>query len=270
MKKFTAVLSIFLFSASFVPAQSVLVRIVPFTVENIRADEGRLIESLVASYISDMDGFTIFSGSAGEDAEKAPHDYDLSGLVAKEHENRVLTLTLRDMRRTEQKMQAYSYRSISELALNVRVIVEDFFPRPSRGRLRNSDEVLPIGRYAITGTWQGDNGVEMLRFFPTGRAFAIFSTGASMELTWVIEDRTLVITQASPNNYRYYYPVPESVARQIAQNAAPMVWKMFLYDKGGELRGTLESTDAEFDETNSVTRYIHGKIQKSRWRKLSG
>jgi hypothetical protein len=246
----------------------ILVRIVPFTVENVRADEGKLIESLVVSYLSDMDGITVFSGTGGEGRD-AEESYELSGNIVLEKDNRVLYLNLNNPVKNLQKTQVYTYKTASDLALNVRSIVEDYFPELSQKTRREQDEALPINRLNIIGTWQGDSGVEIVRLSPNGKALAIFSSGSSMELSWTIEDRMLIITQVSPPSYRFFYPMPEQVARTIAEEADPMVWKFFLYENGAVLRGTVESTSAEYSGANEIKRIIHGKIQKSQWKKFS-
>ena len=249
------------------------VRIVPFTLDNIRLDEGRLIESLVASYISEIEGVTVYvendeadgGGSSREDAES----YVLTGRIFLENENHVLRLNLDSPQSAGAKDNAYTYKNTGDMALHIRAIVEDYFPKTIGAKESADENALPISRQTLTGTWQGDEGVEIIRFAPGGRALAFFSTGANMELSWVIDGKSVIVTQVSPNNYRYYYPLPEEIARKLAEEAAPMEWRLFLFEKGSVLRGTRTAAGVEYDTNNSLKRIIPRKIQKSQWKRVS-
>ena len=270
-------------------SSEVFVRIVPFTIEDVRAEEAHLIESLVVSYISDMEGFVVYmdktQSSAGgaitfasteavdieEDGEallkSTDDDFLLSARIFIEDDEHVLSLNLKKGQNGEAKSGFHKYKNLGDMALKIRSIVEDYFPSQKQIR-EESVNSRRITRPDIAGTWRGDNGVEILRFSVEGRGLALFSSGASMELSWHIDGNALIATQVSPNNLRYYRPLPLNVAEKIADEAEPMVWKMFLFESG-ELRGACALTGAEYDTSGNIKRIIAGKVQKTRWRKLS-
>jgi hypothetical protein len=262
---------IFLFCAVLLGAEDekVRVRIIPFTLDNVRVDEGRLIESLVASYISEIEGVTVYveNDDARDGGADDAESYVLSGRIFLENENHVLRLNLDSPQKEGAKDNAYSYKNAGDMALNIRAIVEDYFPK-TIGAAENADEnALSVNRHNLTGTWQGDEGIEVIRFAPSGRALAFFSTGASMELSWTIEGKAVIVTQTSPNNYRYYSPLPEAAARKVAEEAAPMEWRLFLFDKGAVLRGSRIAAGVEYDTNNAIKRIIPRKIQKTQWKR---
>jgi hypothetical protein len=309
-------------------SDTLVVRFVPFVMRDITPEEGRLIESLILSYISGIDGVSVYidpdfpteasplppplSADAlpdaifPEDADtvdvvanipEAPdyavritkntawgdnengRNFVFSGSIYLENNNHVLSLSLDDgnenIKRTEQ------YRNAGEMALNLRAVIEDYFYKNTlltttarTGGIRGSDsgdetgDPLPLSVALITGTWQGDNGIELVRFSPGGKAVAYFSSGAAMELKYTIEDNTLTLIQQSLHNYRYYYPLPPDIARDVALKAEPMQWKLFLYDGGRTLRGMSVSTSADYDN-DGVKKIMYGNVKNTNWVKIS-
>lgn len=240
------------------------IRVEPFTVVDIEADEGRLIESLVTSYIADMDGVELLTGDMEHDL------YVLSGSVTLENDNHVLRLSLDAPNKARRQNHAYMYKNAGELALNIRSIIEEYFPKTVQiAALHTVEGALQLTQRAIQGSWQGTSGVEFARFSPAGRGLVFFSSGANMEINWQIEENLLIITQVSPQNYRYYYPLPESAARELAAEAKPMIWRLALFEQGTILRGTWTASSAEFGQDKKMSQVVHGKAAPAQWKRIS-
>jgi hypothetical protein len=118
----------------------------------------------------------------------------------------------------------------------------------------------------ISGTWRGDEGIEMVRLQRGGRGIAIFSSGAQMNLTYSIENNILRVVQSSPNTERYYHPVPYEVARQLAERAEPMRWELLLYENGALLKGIKVAT-AVLYEGNTILELFPGSYREAEWNK---
>jgi hypothetical protein len=278
----------------------ILVRFIPFALSNVNPADGKLIESLILSYISDIDGISVYvepefpveeadlPAPPEEDAPDTvtniplPPDYSvrltkndaapqfiLTGSIALENERYTLSLNLDNLESRENIRQTAFYKNISEMALNVRAIIENYFQKNTKPELEEVGNALPITVADITGTWQGTGGIELLRFMQGGRAIAYFSSGAQMELQWTIEDKRVSVTQTSPNNFRYYYPLPSAAAEKLAAQAEPMQWKMYLYKNSRVLRGICVSTSAETNENSEIEYIIYGNIKKTEWIKMS-
>ncbi|MDR1899668.1 MAG: hypothetical protein LBQ55_06650, partial [Treponema sp.] len=98
-----------------------------------------------------------------------------------------------------------------------------------------------------------------------GRGVAVFSSGAQMVLSWVIDNNTLRIQQISPNSERFYHPLPYETARQAAEGSEPMVWELSLFEGGTVLRGLRINTALRL-EGNRVVEFIpNGDIRKVEW-----
>jgi hypothetical protein len=211
--------------------------------------------------------------------ENAP-DYVLSGSIYLENDNHVLSLNLDSRDGSENIKRTEQYKNVSEMALNMRSIIEAYFnkstsrsvtvaPRRNANRSGNlQGDPLPLSVSLILGTWQGDNGIEIVRFSAGGKAVAYFSSGAAMDLKYTIENDTLTLIQQSQANYRYYHPLPPIIAREVAKKAEPMQWTLFLYNGGRALSGTCMSTSADYDEAG-IKKIIYGNVKKTNWSKIS-
>jgi hypothetical protein len=234
-----------------------LIRLMPFFVQGIGTEESRLVESLIQSYLSDVGdviSYSDYSRGAGPSAglaatprrqvygfpseqEMRLPDYTLTGSIYLERDSLIFMLEIGAAASGEINSFTMTSKSIGELVLKVRSLVETAFsPEPERTMLRES-QPLNLSEAAIMGTWRGEPGIEMIRFQRMGRGIAIFSSGAQMVISWAVDDNFLRIKQLSPNMERYYHPLPYEVAKRLAAWAEPMIWELQLYENGNTLRG---------------------------------
>jgi hypothetical protein len=276
-----------------------LVRFVPFALNNINPADGKLIESLILSYVSQMDGISVYVDPefiveeteipALTDADEPdtvtniPDSPDYSvrliknddvplfvftGSISREDERYVLVLDLDNLESHENTRQTLFYKTTSEMALKARSIVEDYFQKTKKPEAEDDENPILMMFTEMSGTWHGSDGIELLRFSNTGNAMVYFTSGGSMELKWKIEDNAMNLVQVSPNNFRYYYPLPSDAAQKLAALAEPMQWKMYLYKNGRVLRGICVSTIAESDGNGDIKNVIYGSIKRTEWTKL--
>jgi hypothetical protein len=233
-----------------------VIKLMPFSMAGIGADEERLLDSLIRSYLSDfgevisyfpdnddlfMTGGNAFAenGSSLESWTQIPH-YIISGSLRMEQDVRILDINVDDTASGEVKSYSYSCKSAGELALRTRSMLENIFIAPPERR-QDPVQAETINENRIMGSWKGEEGIEMIRLYRGGRGMAIFSSGAEMALSYTVENNTLIIRQVSPNSERYYYPLPLEKARALSAAAAPMIWELRLSRRGSVLRG-LKST----------------------------
>jgi hypothetical protein len=237
--------------------------------------------------------------------EQPAHDFTFSCRVALEQEDLILNITIGYPKTNESVSYSASYKSTGELLLKARVIVESAFaPRTAlntpmaavqqeatayqRGGLREepspgytglieeflSQDPDPLSvpvrltEQGITGSWRGDQGIKLVRLQQSGRGIAVFSSGARMNLVYVIEDNTLKITQNSPNTERYYHPAPYEVAKRLKTEAAPMHWQFMLYNSGSVLRGFKVVTAVRY-QGETVLELLHNSARDAEWTKVS-
>ncbi|MDR3324496.1 MAG: hypothetical protein LBS82_00710 [Spirochaetaceae bacterium] len=224
-------------------------RFIPFLMRDVDDDEGNLIEFLIRSYIPAIVGLPIFTEPPDDDFHPR---YTVSGGVSVENGNHILSVNVEKSGEGTAVRKTAQYKNTGEMALNLRSILEECFyeePEPP-----SPEEPLPIGAADIVGVWEGEKGVEMVRFFPEGTAIAYFSSGAIMRLSYAVENKTLNIVQESPNEYRHDPPLPEETAKGLAEVAPPIRWRMFLYQRGRVLRGASFASYPEAAEEAAWTK----------------
>jgi len=261
LKKITLLFVLFaIFSLTWAQEARPVIRFTPF-ISQVSIEETRFIESLIQSYISDA-GELIFSyddippdaylsggGFLSGSWNKTP-DYILSGSIYLERKTRIFTLEIRNTHTDEITKTTTEHKTAGDLVLRSRSLVENIIKFPVRSEMdsaaiNGAEREVPqnITENSIAGTWRGESGIEIIRLQSGGRGTAFFSSGVQMNLSYVIEGKTLKIWQKSPNVERFYYPNPPEVAKLLSQQAEPMRWEFMLYSGGNRLRGTKTSTE---------------------------
>ncbi|MDR2246961.1 MAG: hypothetical protein LBE17_09915 [Treponema sp.] len=270
------------FSAADTEKRFVLVS--PLVIDGLNAEESRIIENLIYSYINTLGDVFMLPGTAngvgsppGFQGGRIP-DYTFSGRITRNEDGLMLTLEVGESRTGERASLTSVYKTVAELALNARSRVEAAFVgrfpqagEPAGGALlpERTGEVLTEG--SIIGTWKGEPGIAVVRLRRGGRGLAVFSSGAQMNLLYSIENNALQVVQDSPNTEQYYQrqgnrsaAIPYLVARRLAEEAKPMRWELFLYENGTVLRGIKTASVIHYD-LERILQVTHGTIQEVEW-----
>ncbi len=261
-----------------------IVAVLPFEAAGADPDETRTIEGLVQSYVSELQGFRLISTA---DRDRVLHEQEISaalsdsakignllsahfllaGSVGTIGEDRVLTIEVIKVSSGEKKSASSVHRSMSELALATRGLVQKIFAveeaRPSEDL--SAEEIRTED---LVGSWRGDKGIELVKVFKGGKAIAVFSSGAQMELSYRIEGGTVRFTQTSANSIRYYSPVPYPVAKELVAAAQPMEWIFRLNADATILRGVKVSTGVRY-ERDRVLEILRDASRDAEWARAS-
>lgn len=249
-----------------------LVGIMPFTIQGIPIDEAGLIESLIQSYMGDLGTDVIFLDSAvNMDTAYDPEffrspEYILSGSILREGENRILILEFYKQSTDERVLYTSIHKTLSDLALKARSLVVSVFTTRSEPVRTETEPPEQLTVNKLAGTWRGDAEIQLIRLRRNSAGTAIFTSGAQMNLTYIIENNTLKVFQDSPNTERFYHPLPYQVARRLRIDAEPMRWEFRLYEKGGLLRGKRIGTGVRY-EGEEVLELLPGFEQPAEWTK---
>ncbi len=100
----------------------------------------------------------------------------------------------------------------------------------------------------IAGTWQGDEGIELVRITSEGIGEAKLAGSGTMQIRIEIENGLVTVHQDEPNAPKMYIDsFPYTVALQIADVARPMRWRFNLTDDGSMLTGVKDTTLLRID-----------------------
>jgi hypothetical protein len=251
----------FLACSAWTEEQKPVIQLNPIFIEGMGSEESRFIESLLRSYLADIG---VLDGSS---FTSRPPDYTITGNIRLERDGHIFLLEITDARTGEQYTVTSVYKTTGELALKARSVLESAF---SAGGLETEKKrAVPetVSENLVTGAWKGEAGIEMIRLQRGGRGVAVFSSGAQMVLSYTIENNTLKILQISPNQERFYYPLPQDIARQLAAAAGPVSWELSLYQQGSVLSGVKLSTGVRLENGAVAELLPDGDVQEVVWTK---
>jgi hypothetical protein len=244
-----------------------VVKIEPLVATGASPEEKQLLETLIYSYLSDNRSFVVFDADEYADGDARRPDYVLKSSLYPEKDSRVFELVVSDASFNEVYKKTAKYKTMKDIALNLHSIVNTAFEFYNSESLSDVPDAELIGSDKILGLWRGDSGIELVRILPDGKAFAFFSSGVNMMLSYRIDNNNLVIKQVSPNHERFYYPLPLPIAKKMAANAEPMQWEFLLYENGSLLKGQRIETSVKFEDYENIT-IIHKTARPSEWYKL--
>jgi hypothetical protein len=232
-----------------------LIELNSLSAEGLGEEETRLLGHLIRSYLSDFgevtgyfnsslrgasrpegSRFTDSSPAGGPASGQAP-DYILSGSIYLERDKIKFILEITNAGTQDTSVLTMESQSIGELVLRARSLVETAFSAES-GSFRPEEAGLSRpGEDMVMGTWRGEQGIEMIRLYDSGRGIAFFSSGVRMALAWNLSGGILRVEQRSPNTEGFYAHLPSRLAARLAEGAEPLRWELRLYGNGNVLRG---------------------------------
>jgi len=105
----------------------------------------------------------------------------------------------------------------------------------------------------ISGTWQGDKGINTVEIQNDGTGVAALDDKNTMKLRVTIDKDQVIVRQDEPNSPKMYLPFfPYSIAVQIVELARPMSWVFRLTSDHNTLDGTKETSFFRIDRGNVV------------------
>jgi hypothetical protein len=270
VKKFGTAVTFLLFLPFLIlPQEKPRFRLHPLVVEGIGDEEAKNIEAFFFSYLGDI-GFIVSreepdfeTGDQGFSLPQTPL-YTMTGRLRQNEYSRFLDLDITDERSGERYSFSYSFKNSNELILKAHSALSRAFS--ANHKALESIVLERIRAEQVWGTWKSGGSIQMIRLDQNGTGMILFLSGAVMRLRYRIEDDTLIVVQDSPNNERFYHPLPRNVARELAEKAEPMRWELLLSDRGMILRGIVVFTEAVY-EGNTLIGVNQGRTDEVEWQR---
>jgi hypothetical protein len=270
VKKFGAAVLFLLFVPFLIlPQEKPRFRLYPLVVEGVGGEEAKNIEALFFSYLGDI-GFIVSQEEPGPetggDGLSFPQTplYTMTGRLRQNEYSRFLDLDITDEHSGERYSFSYSFKNSNELILKAHAALSRAFSADHKALESIVRERIRAEQ--VWGTWKSGGSIQVIRLEQNGTGMILFSSGAVMRLRHTIEDDTLVVVQDSPNNERFYHPLPRNIARELAEKAEPMRWELLLSDRGMTLRGIVVFTEAVYDG-NTLTGVNPGRTDAVEWQR---
>ncbi|MDR0383177.1 MAG: hypothetical protein LBH50_04245 [Spirochaetaceae bacterium] len=248
--------------------EKAVIKIYPLEAEGTSQEDARLLETLIYSYFADRGNLMVMRLGGAADEPDALPDYFAKISLRSDGDGHIFEIVISDAASRELSRQAARYKSTKDIALNMHNIVNAAFEL--HGGPEEASEAPDAGlidEEKILGLWSGDTGIKLVRILPHGRAFAFFTSGVNMMLSYKIENNTLIVGQVSPNNENFYYPLPLPIAKVLAKEAEPTRWEFMLYENDNILRGERTETTVEFEDYEKIV-IRHNSVRKSEWSRM--
>ena len=277
-----------------------VLRIRPFSGEDLAASELAAIQNLVTSYIVEFNAFRVIdsnNGPASSDLggpKPPPSAADLSvgGSILRAGGLYVATLVSTEHATGEKRSVSDAFSSINELILSSRRLALALFERreaaPQAGTAQEaapagpqprapSPEGMAAGAAApaieeapslslLAGSWSGDKGVERVTLFADGRGMALLDSGTVMQLKVTINGSIVSIAQNQANLPAFYRRagIDFATARAIAAKARPWIWSFTLSKDGKRLSGSKESVFITVSSSGELS-VDNGYVREAVW-----
>ncbi|QOW62157.1 hypothetical protein DYQ05_08910 [Treponema pedis] len=185
----------------------------------------------------------------------------------------ILQSTSDDTKRTISKV----YQNANLILLDSRILVSDLFDLsvnlssyktgslPEKKELSSTEnefeEIKNID--ILSGSWQGEEGIERIEIMRGGRAVAVLSAGTSIFLQLKISDGYLIITQSGTPNLRQFGNLPDTVAKKAVELGKTPAWKFLISTNNKILSG--EKTDINIEYSGDEIVSAKDVIKKVKW-----
>lgn len=204
-------------------------------------------------------------------------DFFCNGKLSFLNQKYTLTLSINNITESQDSIIILTkdYDTYNRIMLESRSLVRELLdkfttPETNTDKSNTSDtenvKTTPITDInALSGSWKGDGNVEKVVFLRAGRAVAVLTNGASMQLNLSIQDGILVAIQKGPNQPRFFTTLPFSVATKASNSAPPTSWELSLSEDSQTLVGIQHTVSVKHNGTDIIS--IQDITPKVRWTK---
>lgn len=245
--------------------------------KNISEQTATTISNAIFIFIKELKKYDIIdmrSSSSNENDDQTAFNYVFAGRVTGLENGIQLELMLKNSSDEITRRISKIYPSVNLILLDSRILVSDIFDKSvnlsEAYKLEAPDEkddelgeVTSID--SLSGSWQGETGVERVEIMRGGRGIALLSSGITILLQFKIEEGSLIITQSGRVYPRQFVNLPDEIAKKTAEMGKTPSWKFLVSSNNKILIG--EKTDIEVVYTGNTIISVNEIIKKVRWNK---
>lgn len=230
-------------------------------------------------------------------SETAGYDFILSGKLSPDTEGIRLELLLTGGSPATERFLSRTYENQNKLMLGTRLLVRELFDstgvlsgtsvsgkeetagtatasqkpeedgqKPENG-IHNTYEDIPLHNIqsldSLTGSWNGETGIEKIMILRGGRGAAVFSSGFSLMINMSIQNGELIVVQKGKSSPLQFIDLPDPVAEKAAEQAPPLQWRFRISGDGKILAGEKDSVQITHDGQTILS--MEPKTEKVAW-----
>ena len=244
--------------------------------KNITEQTTATISNAIFSFVKELKKYDIVdmrSTPVTETDAQQRFDYVFAGKITGLENGIQLELMLKNSSDKITKRISKIYQSVNLILLDSRVLVSDIFDKsvnlsvtynPEDSDSKENSEVEEVKNIDIlSGSWQGEEGLERVELMRGGRGIALLSSGITILLQIRIHEGYLTINQSGKPMPRQFINLPDEIAKKAAEMGKTPSWKFLVSADNKILVG--EKTDIEIIYHGNTLVSVNEVIKKVRW-----
>ncbi|MGI5103798.1 hypothetical protein E4N88_04855 [Treponema denticola] len=244
--------------------------------KNITEQTTATISNAIFSFVKELKKYDIVdmrSTPVTETDAQQRFDYVFAGKITRLENGIQLELMLKNSSDKITRRISKIYQSVNLILLDSRVLVSDIFDKsvnlsvtynPEDSDSKENSEVEEVKNIDIlSGSWQGEEGLERVELMRGGRGIALLSSGITILLQIRIHEGYLTINQSGKPMPRQFINLPDEIAKKAAEMGKTPSWKFLVSADNKILVG--EKTDIEIIYHGNTLVSVNEVIKKVRW-----
>ena len=244
--------------------------------KNITEQTTATISNAIFSFVKELKKYDIVdmrSTPVTETDAQQRFDYVFAGKITGLENGIQLELMLKNSSDKITRQISKIYQSVNLILLDSRVLVSDIFDKsvnlsvtynPEDSDSKENSEVEEVKNIDIlSGSWQGEEGLERVELMRGGRGIALLSSGITILLQIRIHEGYLTINQSGKPMPRQFINLPDEIAKKAAEMGKTPSWKFLVSADNKILVG--EKTDIEIIYHGNTLVSVNEVIKKVRW-----
>lgn len=244
--------------------------------KNITEQTTATISNAIFSFVKELKKYDIVdmrSTPVTETDAQQRFDYVFAGKITGLENGIQLELMLKNSSDKITRRISKIYQSVNLILLDSRVLVSDIFDKsvnlsvtynPEDSDSKENSEVEEVKNIDIlSGSWQGEEGLERVELMRGGRGIALLSSGITILLQIRIHEGYLTINQSGKPMPRQFINLPDEIAKKAAEMGKTPSWKFLVSADNKILVG--EKTDIEIIYHGNTLVSVNEVIKKIRW-----
>ena len=244
--------------------------------KNITEQTTATISNAIFSFVKELKKYDIVdmrSTPVTETDAQQRFDYVFAGKITGLENGIQLELMLKNSSDKITRRISKIYQSVNLILLDSRVLVSDIFDKsvnlsvtynPEDSDSKENSEVEEVKNIDIlSGSWQGEEGLERVELMRGGRGIALLSSGITILLQVRVHEGYLTVNQSGKPMPRQFINLPDEIAKKVAEMGKTPSWKFLVSADNKILVG--EKTDIEIVYHGNTLVSVNEVIKKVRW-----
>ena len=244
--------------------------------KNITEQTTATISNAIFSFVKELKKYDIVdmrSTPVTETDAQQRFDYVFAGKITGLENGIQLELMLKNSSDKITRRISKIYQSVNLILLDSRVLVSDIFDKsvnlsvtynleaPAPKEDVEAAEVKNID--ILSGSWQGEEGLERVEIMRGGRGIALLSSGITILLQIKVDEGFLTVNQSGKPLPRQFINLPDEIAKKAAEAGKTPSWKFLVSADNKILIGEKIDIEIVYHGDNLVS--VNEVIKKVRW-----